>query len=98
VSVRVAPIVTLSATRRGRAVHVSASITPAQAGARVVLGNYVRERFDYLPLRQGLVGSDSAVVWDLRTTRRLRLRARLIKPVGGFSTADSGPVVVPRGR
>ena len=98
VSVRVAPIITVSATRRGRTVHVRATIAPAQAGARVVLGDYVRERFDYLPLREGLVGSDSAVVWDLRTTRRLRLRVRLMKPVGGFSMADSAPVVVPRGR
>ena len=89
---------TLSATRRGRIVHVHATIAPAQAGARVELGNYVRERFDFAALRQGLVGSDSAVTWNLRTNRRLRLRAKLAKPVGGFSMAVSAPVVVPRAR
>jgi len=91
--VHVAPAVTATVTRSGRRVRVHAAVAPAQAGAGVTLERYVRERFDWVPVRRARLGPDSTAGFTLRASRRLRLRVRLSDPVGGFSRAASGAAV-----
>ena len=94
--VRVAPVVTAAATRRGRLVTVKASITPARPGATVQLKRYVRERFDYLPIRTARTAGGSTVTFKLSTARRLPLRVGVKGGQGGWAEAESRLVVAPR--
>jgi plastocyanin len=96
VAVRVAPAITFTSSRHGRVVRVRATVSPAQAGATVILAEYVRERFAYQPLRSARLDARSGIAWTLRTKRRLRLRVELTEPVDGFSVAASAPAVVRR--
>lgn len=93
--VAVAPPVALAARRHGGAVSVRVHV-PGQAGARVVLERHVRERFAFVALRRLTLDRHGRARIVLRTPARMRLRARLARPVGGFARARSGPVLVLR--
>ena len=96
--VAVAPQVRLAARRGKHGVSVRVHAVPAQPGATVVLERHERERFGYVRLgRRGLrLDAHSRARTYLRLHRRLRLRARLVRPVGGYARATSEVVVVPR--
>jgi plastocyanin len=96
VVVRVAPRVTASARRRGRRVVVRARVEPAAAARAVVLQDYVRERFDYLPLARAKLRRDGTATFSVRTSRRLRLRAAVTRPAGRWAPAASAVRVVAR--
>jgi hypothetical protein len=95
VAVGVAPQVRVSAGRAGDRVSIRIHV-PGQPGARVMLEHYERERFGYLPLRSARLGGGARVHMVLRTAKRLRLRVRLSRPVGGFARATSAPFVIGR--
>ena len=97
-AVVVAPQVRLAARRGKRGVSIRVHVVPPQRGATVVLERHERERFGYVPLlRRGLrLDASSRARRYVRTHRRLRLRARLSHPVGGYARSVSGVVVVPR--
>lgn len=94
VGVAVAPRVTATATRRGRRVTVRATISPALPGARVELQRYVRERFDYLPLRRGRSADGTTATFRFRTGARAALRVAVVEAPGGWSPGRSRNVVV----
>ena len=98
--VAVAPQVRLSARRGAHGVSIRVHVVPPQPGATVVLERHERERFGYVPLlRRGLrLNAASRAHRYVPTHRRLRLRARLARPVGGYARSVSGVVVVPRAR
>ena len=90
----VVPRLTLVARRvRGGRVSARVSASPAQPRARVVLERYVTERYGWVRVRAATLSGQSAtsfVVGPVR--RRISLRARLARPVGGFASGVS-PVV-----
>jgi hypothetical protein len=96
VEVRVAPVVTATATRRGRTVTVKATVAPARPGATVQLKRYVRERFDYLPIRSVRSKGGATATFKLATARRLALRVGVKASGGGWAATDSRLLVVPR--
>jgi plastocyanin len=95
VAVRVAPAVEVAVRRAGRTVAVRVHV-PGQAGGKVVLERYVRERFGYLPLRSAVLDAGDRARVVVRSVDRLRLRARLAGPVGGYARSVSAPVLVAR--
>lgn len=95
-TVTVAPEVRLAARRTGGLVSVRVHVTPPQPGAVVLLERHVRERFGYVRMRRLVLDASSRARVRLGTTARLRLRARLARPVGGYARATGGVVVVPR--
>jgi plastocyanin len=90
----VAPRLVLSARRvRGRRVSAHVSASPGQARGRVVLERYVAERYGWVRVRAATLGRDSASTFTVGPVqRRISLRARLAKPVGGYAAGVS-PVV-----
>jgi hypothetical protein len=95
VALRVAPRVVSTVRRSGRRVTVRATITPALPGATVELQRYVRERFDYLPVRRARLTASGRVSFTLRTRYRTALRVAVPKAAGGWSEGVSPHVVVP---
>jgi hypothetical protein len=95
VRVLAAPRVTAAVKRAGRRVTVRATIAPAVPGATVELQRYVRERFDYLPVRRVRSKDGASVTFSYRTRSRAALRVALVKAPGGWSAATSGHAVVP---
>jgi hypothetical protein len=94
-SVAVAPEVRLAARRGRKGISIRVHV-PAQPRATVVLERYVRERFAYVRLQKVRLDAQSRARLTLHTGARLRLRARLALPVGGFSRSAGTPVVVTR--
>lgn len=95
-AVPVAPAVRLAARRGRHGVSVRVHVVPPQPRGAVVLERHERERFGYVPLRGRRLDAHSRTRLVLHTSRRLRLRARLSRPVAGWSRAASAVVVVPR--
>lgn len=90
----VAPRLSLTARRvRGRRVSARVSAAPAQPRARVVLERYVAERYGWVRMRAATLSARSDASWTVGPVRRrISLRVRLAKPVGGFAPGVS-PVV-----
>ena len=97
VPVAAAPRVVARTRRVGRRVTVTATITPALPGATVQLQRYVRERFDYLPIRTVRSKSGASVRFSFRSRHRNALRVAVTKAPGGWSPGLSGHTVVARG-
>ena len=96
VRVGVAPDVVVLARRSGLRVVVELATSPPQPGAVVLLERHERERFGFVGMRRLELGPDSRARIVLRTSRRLRLRGRLVRPVNGFSRAAGPAAVVAR--
>jgi plastocyanin len=96
VPVAVAPRVTATVKRVGRRVTVKATVVPALPGATLQLQRYVRERFDYLPLRTVRSKAGAAVTFRFRSASRAALRVAVTKAPGGWSPATSRHAVVGR--
>ena len=79
----------VAARRHAGGVTVRASTTPAQAGAPAVLELYVRERFDWLPIRRDRLDRRSRVRFDLDPPRGVHLRVVLPRGVRGYGRAVS---------
>ena len=94
----VAPRLVLTARRTGRRVRAQVSASPAQARARVVLERYVAERFGWVRVRAATLGARSSAAFTIEPMRRVRLRARLAKPVGGWAPAVSRTAAVAAAR
>jgi hypothetical protein len=94
VRVAAAPKVTATATRRGRRVTVRATLSPALPGARLELQRYVRERFDYLPVRSARSADGRGATFTLPTRGRAALRVAVVRAPGGWSPGRSPHVVV----
>lgn len=98
VDVAVAPEVRLAARRGRHGVSIRVHVLPSQPGAGVLIERHERERFGYVPLLRRALRLDASSRGRayVRTHRRLRLRARLTRPLAGWAQSSSGVVVVPR--
>lgn len=94
VAVAVAPQITATAARHGRRIRIRATIAPAVPGATVELQRYVRERFDYLPVRTTRSAGGRRVAFTLRTRRRVALRVAVTRAPGGWAATRSRLLVV----
>lgn len=84
--------ITLSLRRTDRRIHLSASVTPASRGGRIVLQLYLRERFGWWPVRIAKLGSKSGASFTLDTRRSLRARVRYTLPDGATPLATSATI------
>jgi plastocyanin len=79
--------------RRGRhRVIVRTRVTPAAAGAPVVLQLYLRDRFGWWPVQRGRLDKDSTARLSLRVGRRVAARVLLTLPDGATPLAVSRTV------
>jgi plastocyanin len=82
-------------TRRARrGIVVSASVTPASAGAQVVLQLFLHEHFGWWPVQRTKLDRASAARFALRTRRRVAVRVLLTLPDGATPLAISRTVRV----
>src|SRR4051794_5696812 len=80
--------------RHGRAVVVSALVTPPADGQRVVLQVRSRERFGWWPTRRARLDAASRARFVLHTRRRVRARVALTRSDGATVLAYSPAFVV----
>jgi plastocyanin len=74
---------------RGRAVLLEASTSPDQAGARVVLERYVRERFTWKRVSEAELGPRSRARFRYAPKEPVLVRAHLVEGVNGYGPAVS---------
>lgn len=72
-----------------RSGRVRAAVTPASAGATVVLQYYMREHFGWWPVKVRQLGSSSRTTFKVRPPRRLRARVVLTLADGATPLAVS---------
>jgi plastocyanin len=80
--------------RHGRAVVVSAVVSPMSSGQTVVLQVRSRERFGWWPSRRARLDRSSRARFVLHTPRRVRARVVLTRSDGATPLAQSAGVVV----
>jgi plastocyanin len=90
--------VTARGVRRGRAVVVSALVSPMAHGQTVVLQVRSRERFGWWPTRRARLRHSSRAHFVLRTRRRVRARVVLTRADGATPLAYSAAFVVAAAR
>jgi plastocyanin len=82
-------------TQRGRSrVIVRTTVTPAAAGAPVVLQLFLKDRFGWWPVQRGRLDRASATRFTLRLRRRVAVRVLLTLPDGATPLAVSRTVRV----
>jgi plastocyanin len=86
--------VRVMAARHGRAVVVTAIVTPRLRGGHVVLQVDSRERFGWWPTRRARLVEGSRARFVLHTRRRVRARVALTRSDWATVLAVSKPVVV----
>jgi plastocyanin len=74
---------------RGAQVLLLAAATPSQAGARVHLERWVRERFTWAPVARARLRANSTAVFRITPKRRILVRVRLLEGVGGYGPSVS---------
>ena len=94
VRVAVRPRVLIRARRTARGVAVTVSTRPAQIGARVALERARRGR--WVRVARKRLDSRSRASFRLRLRGTARIRARLVRPVGGYAVAKSATITVRR--
>ena len=92
----VAPRLTLTARRAGRRIRAQVNVSPAQSRGRVVLERFVLERYGWVRLRAATLTGASTASFTVGPSRRISLRARLAKPVGGYAPGVSAVARVRR--
>jgi plastocyanin len=75
--------------REGRRLLVSTSVSPASAGAPVVLQLFLHEHFGWWPVQRGKLGRASTARFALRLRRRVAARVLLTLPDGATPLAIS---------
>ncbi len=94
VRVAVRPRVSIRARRTARGVAVIVATRPGQVGATVALERARRGR--WVRLARKRLDSRSRASFRLRPTGAMRIRARLVRPVGGYAVAKSATITVRR--
>ena len=82
------------AARAPRARRSRANVTPASAGAPVVLQLFLHEHFGWWPVQRAKLDRSSAARFALRTRQRVAVRVLLTLPDGATPLAISRTVRV----
>ena len=86
--------IAIRARRARRGLVISANVTPASAGAPVVLQLFLHEHFGWWPVQRTKLDSSSAARFALRTRQRVAVRVLLTLPDGATPLAISRTVRV----
>ena len=86
--------IAIRARRARRGLVVSASVSPASAGAPVVLQLFLHEHFGWWPVQRTKLDRSSAARFALRTRQRVAVRVLLTLPDGATPLAISRTVRV----
>jgi plastocyanin len=81
--------ISFQARRGGRGVLLTSRVTPASAGATVVLQLFLRDHFGWWPVQRGKLDHSSSVRFSLRLRRRVAARVLLTLPDGATPLATS---------
>ena len=81
--------IALRVRREGRRLRVSTSVSPASAGAPVVLQLFLHEHFGWWPVQRGKLDRASTARFALRLRRRVAARVLLTLPDGATPLAIS---------
>ena len=84
--------ISLAVQRAHGRIHLTASVTPATRGGRIVLQLYLPERFGWWPVQTAKLGSRSGASFTLHTKRPLKARVRYTLPDGATALATSHTV------
>ena len=86
--------IAIRARRARRGLVISANVTPASAGAPVVLQLFLHEHFGWWPVQRTKLDRSSAARFALRTRQRVAVRVLLTLPDGATPLAISRTVRV----
>jgi plastocyanin len=86
--------IAIRAKRARRGLVISANVTPASAGAPVVLQLFLHEHFGWWPVQRTKLDRSSAARFALRTRQRVAVRVLLTLPDGATPLAISRTVRV----
>jgi hypothetical protein len=86
--------IAIKAKRARRGLVISTNVTPASAGAPVVLQLFLHEHFGWWPVQRAKLDRSSTARFALRTSQRVAVRVLLTLPDGATPLAISRTVRV----
>ena len=96
VAIQPQPSLTIRARRITGGASIEIAAQPDQAGARVAVERYIKERYWWMPVRRGKLGTDGRVTLTVSAKARgLRLRAHLLRGTNGWGDATSKAITLP---